>query len=69
MIFLPDGAIGFDEKVLIETPWQTVLKYLQCHEKNDKDYMLATGQFTDPLEALNLLIKYVACSCYNCSCY
>ena len=50
---------GFDGNVLRQDEWQIVIKYLDCQRQNDRRYQKAGGIFDKPLEALNLLIRYV----------
>ena len=57
VIFFLDDFNGFDQAVLQEQEWQIVVKYLDCKQRNDRQYQKRDGHFTDPLAALNLLIR------------
>ena len=63
MLFFTEGFIGFDEDVLMQKEWQTVLKFLDCHRKKDPVFEPSADDFTDGMDALELLIQYVLNVC------
>jgi len=55
-MFTERNVIGFDKQVLQKHQWQIVLKYLDCHQKNDASYAISEKPFTSQSDALQLVL-------------
>ncbi|XP_067936885.1 E3 ubiquitin-protein ligase rnf213-alpha-like [Watersipora subatra] len=54
-----DSFIGFDQPTLYSREWQTVLRFLECHQDPSpkNDYWIEDVEIADPVQALQLLIQ------------